>query len=183
MEGKATGQKSTPRERPESAKKYEVARDEELRRLELQRAEVEGIRARTAQFLAFVGAGTAFLVGSSLSSSDRDLVFYLIAGGATLISAFTIMTAISVFVGGVRPKRRMTARWSFTLRPGTVLRAVESDIEPTESQLNAYLARLYAKMADENLPVLNRLRLQYLTFLSVGSAQLLSWVSLLWVRG
>jgi hypothetical protein len=171
------------RERPEDVESYKLARAEELRILDLQRAQLESMRTRAAQYLAFGGAATGFLVGTGLSRADRDGLFFTIAGIATFVSFLTVALAVSVFVGGFDFRKRSASKWQFALPNGFVLRTAEADIRPNESQINAYLARSYWKLADANRPALTRVRLQYVVFLATGAFQLLLWVILLWARG
>lgn len=174
---------ATTRERSEDVASYKLARDEELRNLDLQRAQLESMRTRSAQFLAFGGAATGFLVGTGLAGAARDATFFWVAALATATSLLTVLMAIAVFLGGFSLRNASASMWQFALPHGFVLRAAEADIRPTESQINAYLARSYWQLADANRPAMHRLRFQYVLFLAVGSLQLLLWVTLLWIRG
>jgi hypothetical protein len=171
------------RERPEDVASYKLARDEELRSLDLQRSQLESMRTRSAQYLAFGGAATGFLVGTGLTHAQRDSMFFWIAGIATVFSLAMVVLAVCVFVGGFDIRARSASKWQFALPNGFVLRAAEADIRPTESQINAYLARNYWQLADANRPAMKRMQLQYVVFLAVGALQLVLWVILLWARG
>lgn len=163
---------------------YELARAEELRRLEHQRDELDSMRTRTSQYLAFVGAATGFLVGNGLESAHRDAVFYVIAAIASLISTVAIYLAITVFLGGGKLIGRGVGKYAFTLNSLVVLRTVEADVpHANPSQVSAYMTRLYAEMADGNAPVLDIARRQYRWFLGTGATQVLGWTILLWARG
>lgn len=163
---------------------YELARGEELRRLEHQRDELDSMRTRASQYLAFVGAATAFLVGNGLENADRDALFYAIAAFASLISATAIYLGVAVFLGGGKLAGGEVGKYAFTLNSLVVLRTVEADVpHANPSQVSAYMTRLYAEMADGNAPVLAAARRQYRWFLGTGASQVLGWTILLWARG
>src|SRR4051812_4074570 len=84
---------------------YKVALEEERRLLDRQRGNLDNIRARTLQFLAFIGASTAFLAGSSLNADTGKTPLFMtgaILGSVTwvamMLAAYAVVTA--------RPLRR-----------------------------------------------------------------------------
>lgn len=164
------------------AEVYELAREEELRRLDGQRAEVDAMRQRTAQYLAFVGAATAFLAGTGIKTPDRDAAFWWLAGSASMLSLAAIFLAVSVFLALALPALR-PADWQFVLRPGAVLQMIEADVRaPDAAQLNRHLITLYGSMSVHNEAALAKLRHLYVGFLTVGALQLLVWTALVWAR-
>lgn len=179
-----TADGSGAREPASDYPQYELARAEELRRLEYQRDELDSMRTRASQYLAFIGATTGFLVGNGLQSADRDTVFYVLAAIASILSGSAIYLGIAIFLGGGTLGRNTSGQYAFTLNSLVVLRTVEADVpHANPSQVSAYITRLYAEMADGNAPVLAVARQQYRWFLVTGATQVLGWTILLWTRG
>src|SRR4051794_11682018 len=79
---------------------YKIAFDESVRALKDQVDELSGIRTRLVSFLAFIGAATAFLVGSSLTRATRDGAFYGLASLGTILLIATIAIVIALLRPG-----------------------------------------------------------------------------------
>src|SRR3954454_17779051 len=75
-------------------KMYRVAYKESQRTLDDQADELTGIRTRAVQYLAFIGTATAFLVGASLKTFERDTPFYAISITATGLSVLMLVSVI-----------------------------------------------------------------------------------------
>src|SRR5688572_27166118 len=76
---------------------YEITYSEATRTLDDQAAEVSNARTRAVQFLAFVGAATAFLLGTAITgATQRDAVFYglAIAGSALALAGIACVAAL-----------------------------------------------------------------------------------------
>src|SRR5690349_1031373 len=70
---------------------YKVAYEESRRTLDDQADELNRIRDRAVQFEVFIGAATAFLVGTGLQAPHRDTTFRILAGVATAASVMMIL--------------------------------------------------------------------------------------------
>jgi hypothetical protein len=157
---------------------YKVVYEESQRSLDDQQDELKGMRDRAVQFSIFVGAATAFLVGTGLTAAHRDWVFYLIASVASLFS----VVSIGLLLALLKPSKRH--QWNYRLSSKTLISDwIESDVpEPTESQFMRALAKLYDDMQDENEKLLKPLRQMYQVLMAVGSLQLVFWAALIWIR-
>jgi hypothetical protein len=159
---------------------YRVAYEEALRTLEDQRDELNGVRGRAVQFLAFVGSATAFLAGTGLASStvqERGALFYTIGVIATLVSVGTVASCAIV----------LNPRWTFNLRiSATVLIDQWIDREvpgPTEPELLKALAQRLDGMRAENEAPLKALRRWFLTLIICGGLSVILWAALVWLNG
>lgn len=163
---------------------YELARVEELRGLDLQWKEAEGIRTRTAQYLAFIGATTGFLLAAA-PKSDKGLALWALAGLGTILALLAIFFAGCISLGR-SPRHPLKGRivWAFKLNPGETFSFAEQQLPgpPTEAQMANYLASKYAEMSHENQRPLLLLRKIYAAFLICGASQLLAWTTLVWVK-
>ncbi|HEX8004186.1 MAG TPA: hypothetical protein VF519_15970 [Mycobacteriales bacterium] len=77
---------------------YRIAFDEGRELLADQLAELSALRGRAVQFLAFVGTGSAFLVGTALGGK-RDQLFYSVAGIGSTLSVLTVVVAVHLLLG------------------------------------------------------------------------------------
>jgi hypothetical protein len=168
----------------DAASVYKLAQAEELRRLDLQWKEAEGIRTRTAQYLAFVGATTGFLVANA-PKSDKGLVLWVFAAVGTALSLLAIYFAWCVSLS-MDPRRPRTGRlkWSFKLTAGHTFTFAERQLPrpPDEAQMANFLASKYAEMSELNETALLRLRGTYAKFLVCGALQVIVWAALVWVK-
>lgn len=168
---------------------FELARQEELRLLELQRTQVDNIRTRTAQYLAFVGSASAFMAGSGLRAVDRDGWFYLAAGTATALSALSVALGCALF-GNINPakvlkksKRRLVWAWG-SKGGGHALAHARSQVPVVSaSDLAQKLADRYQTARRLNADKLLVVQQTFVWFLVAGSVQLLAWTIVVWTRG
>lgn len=185
--------------KPEWLDLYKSAYEEGRRLVDDQATQLDGMRQRAVQFLAFVGASTAFLVGSALSHMNaadippvRTWPFFLLAGGATTLSVVAVLLCVSVLLSWTRLSSRdddegFVETWHLKMRPGQVLWFLEPPPGTTaltgRSLANVYqaLARRYQQMADQNEEGLRRVRNRYLWLLLVGFFQLACWLTFTWV--
>jgi hypothetical protein len=156
---------------------YRTVYEESQRTLDDQNDELTEIRQRVVQFVAFVGAATAFLVGTSLRASSKDAVFYWLAAFATSLSCFTLALVVCVLVP--------FAKWEYRLSASVLIdKWIETDVPvPSEGQFLRALALRYDQMRQRNETALNRLRLAYVAVIVAGILQLSTWIVLSWVKG
>ncbi len=172
-------QRQKVRPNQENAALYRVAYEEGRRALDDQTAELENMRGRAVQFLAFVGVGTAFLVGAGLRAvrdADKDRLFYSLAVAAS------VATLVAILFTCLLMSRRIS--WGYRADAKAI---TESMIErqvpgPTEASLLRDLALACADNKNENDKVLKRLRARYLVVVIAGSVGIVLWSSLVWVR-
>jgi len=183
MEGDAD---PTPlRIRPDREDIYDEIRDEQRRELAGQRAELDSMRTRTSQFLAFVGSASAFLAGTGLTSVEqgsRDAVFFVLAGLATAGFASLAYFGIMVLLGsGGLPR---VGEFQFYVDSPKLLKKAETgEKAPSKAAFSRYMARVYEAMVEHNDPQVSRVRRSYIIALASGAATLSLWSVLLWVRG
>ncbi len=163
---------------------YEQIRQEQLRELEGQRAELDSMRARVSQYLAFVGAATGFLAGTGLTRvpvDNRDGWFYFLATLGTLSFLALTYFAVMVLIGsGGAPK---ASQFAFHLdSPKLLTKAETNGKHPSVPGFTRYLATAYGLMVKENEPLIRGVRRSYVVALSVGGFTLASWCILLWLK-
>jgi hypothetical protein len=160
---------------------YKVAFEESVRALEDQVEELTGIRQRLVGYLGFVGAATAFLVGSSLrpqvgGPTDRDAWFYVLAISGTSLMVVSIVCAIFLLWP------RLTKLSTTASAKLIIGRHIERELSPVQSESELYrsLALYNDGAVDENDTVLERARKFYFGAIVVGALQLCVWVVLVW---
>jgi hypothetical protein len=160
---------------------YKVAFEESVRALEDQVDELSNIRQRLVSYLAFVGAATAFLVGSSLkpqvgSSANRDAWFYALAiSGTSLMVVSVVFAILLLWPRLTKLSTTASAKMIIDLHIDRKLSPVKD-----EGELYRDLA-LYNDIAvDANDPVLKRARRFYFGAVVLGALQLCVWVALIW---
>ena len=156
---------------------YRDVYEESQRSLDDQQDELKGMRDRAVQFTIFVGAATAFLVGTGLTAAHRDWVFYLIASVASLFS----VVSVGLLLALLKPSKKH--QWNYRLSSKSLIADwIESDVPvPTEPQFLRALAMLYDDMQDENEILLKPLRQIYQVLMVVGVLQLILWAALVWI--
>lgn len=168
---------------PEKTAMYRVAYEEGKRTVDDQVAELDSMRQRSVQFLAFVGSATAFLVGSGLSAPTRGPLFLALALLASLLSIASILLVLCVLLTVVfRRGRPQRIAWNLRISARVL---VEHWVGPevgaaSESKYLRDLALQYDGMAMENDPNMRVVRRRYGWFLFIGSLQVLVWASLVW---
>jgi hypothetical protein len=170
---------------------YKLAYEESKRSLDSQTLELDSLRQRAVQFLAFIGAGTAFLVGSGLAVDARPFGFYLfsIAGTILLIIAMLVLGyvlfplhRVSVSTSGDKSKKRLrVAPWRGRLSGARLIAEVDRDIpKATEEAFTAALVKQYDRMLTSNLLTLKAVRRAYVTFVFCSVLELACWVIVVW---
>jgi hypothetical protein len=157
---------------------YRIAYEESQRALDDELDELKGMRDRAVNFMAFIGAATAFLVGTGLSSSNKDTAFYTIAGIAS--GLFAVVIVLLFFLLG--PSRRRP--WYNKISAGAIITEwIETDFPPNEAQLMRALAEKNDDSRIQNEKVLGSLRSRYQLIIAGGAFQLVLWAILVWVKG
>lgn len=156
---------------------YKAAYEEAKSGVEGQTSELDAIRQRAAAYMSFVGAATAFLVGTSLRlPTTRNLEFYVIAGIATSLSLLTVIFACLVLLP--------TRTWEQKLSGQDLVEGwIETDVPPTETLYFRALALLYDDMRAANETVLQQVRWRLTGVVVCGSLQVLAWATLAWYMG
>jgi hypothetical protein len=92
-------QSRTGTPRPEAMPMYRIAYDEGKRLVDTQLAELNGMRDRSVQFLAFVGSATAFLVGTSLGRVGEGTdIAYKTALTVSLAIAASVASLAAIYL-------------------------------------------------------------------------------------
>jgi hypothetical protein len=159
---------------------YQVAYEEGRRTLDDQTDELNRMRDRAVNFAVFVGAATAFLVGTGLQAPHRDSTFYAIAILASALSALMIFLLFRV----LNPAKVKKEFWNYRMSPKSLIQGwIETDVPvPSKAQFNRELARVYDDMVLKNEAVLGGLRTAYRWLIVIGSAQLMVWAALVWIK-
>jgi hypothetical protein len=163
---------------------YKLAYEEGQRTVDDQLSELDSMRQRSVQFLAFVGTATAFLVGTSLRAYPHSEIFFILAGAATALALATIGLCVAVLNASRKLWSPTPVDWSFRLSPSVLVKWIEPDVHPpSDADFYKHLALHYEEMATENDVPLHRIRNRYLTFLGVGFLQLTLWLAVAWIFG
>lgn len=173
------------RTRPGKLPLYQLAYDQSIRALDDQLAELEGMRQRTVQFLAFVGAATAFLAGAGLRASTRDWVFYLLAGFGSAVSVAAIVATLCVLASSrYQDKKFGRLIWDFRISGTKLVGLIEPEVGgPDEVDFLKFLAVRQDEMRTANETNLDVVRTMYYWALGLGGVQVLLWATLVWVKG
>jgi hypothetical protein len=168
---------------------YKIAYEEGKRLVDDQIAELDSMRQRSVQFLAFVGSATGFLVGTSLGRVGTNpglaygIAALILAIAASLASLVAIFLVVSILLA-LSKNRRGPIEWEFRLSPTVLVKMIEPDINPPdEVDFLRRLSLVCNEMHDYNEPHLARLRKFYTAFLSVGFFQLVLWAFVAWING
>lgn len=158
---------------------YRIAYQEAQRALDDQQDELKGMRDRSVQFTAFVGAATAFLVGAGLHPAHRDASFYALAGVASALSVALILLLLRLLIPS---SRRL---WHYRMSAKSLITGwIETDVPPpTEGHFLKALAEKYDQMREANEGLLGWLRISYRWLIAVGAIQVTLWAALVWVKG
>jgi hypothetical protein len=158
---------------------YQVVYEESQRTLDNQKEELNTVRDRTVQYSIFIGAATAFLVGSGLAAPHRGGSFYALAIIASLFSLIVIGLLLSIlspstkklWIEGVSSDY-LIANW------------IEKEVpRPSKAQFVRDLAIMNADSQRENEKLLAPLRARYRYLIAVGALQVVLWAALVWWKG
>jgi hypothetical protein len=164
------------REVAEAAPLYRIAYEASQRSLDDQLDELNRIRDRAVQFVVFVGAATAFLIGTGLKAPVRDSLFYVLASIGSLLSVAAIVLLFLLLNPHLSWSNRISAR-----------RLMSDWIEPqvpqmSEGDLLRALAGQYDDYRAANERLLGVLRFYYRSLIILGSVQVVVWAALVWAR-
>ncbi|HEX8092491.1 hypothetical protein [Jatrophihabitans sp.] len=155
---------------------YEIVYDEAKRTLDDQSAELNNVRTRAVQYLAFVGSATAFLAGAGIKDATRHLGFYSLASIATVLAlAVIILVAVLLNPWSTPLYKRVEPKIIVTT---WIEREVPS---PTKAEMLRELSLNFDKWQAANNERLGVIRKLYFSAIILGGLQLLAWASLVWV--
>lgn len=160
------------------AEQYRIAYLEGQRTLDDEQDELRGMRDRAVNFTAFVGAATAFLVGTGIQHVSKDALFYALASIASLLSVMLIALLLLLLV----PSKKKL--WHYRLSSRTLIEKwIDCDVPPPdEASLIRAMAMLYDDMHKSNEILLRSVRRFYWLLLTVGAAQVTLWAVLVWIK-
>ena len=160
------------------AEQYRIAYQEGQRTLDDEQDELKGMRDRAVAFTAFVGAATAFLVGTGLQQANKDSLFYALASAASLLSVISIALVLVLLM----PSKKKL--WHYRLSSKRLIEDwIECDVPPPdEASLIRAMAILYDGMHKSNEALLASVRRYYRWLIAVGAAQVTMWAVLVWVK-
>src|SRR5690242_14732728 len=95
---------------------YKASYEEGQRALDNQWDELQGMRNRAVMLTSFIGAATAFLVGTGLHTSQRDALFYTLAGLASALSVVYILLLLVL----LRPGQKK--QWTYRIEPKELIK-------------------------------------------------------------
>ncbi len=163
---------------------YKAAFEEGKRALADQLSELESMRTRAVQVLAFTGSATAFLVGAGLKPdpSHRTFWFFALAIAATLVSVLGIVNVMLLLISRAKGG---ALTWNFRVSSKIL---AEQWVSPqvgakTESRFFRDLAVHYDKMFEENKTAITWTQKKYRFVLVVCSTQIILWAALVWAFG
>lgn len=160
------------------AEQYRIAYQEGQRTLDDEQDELKGMRDRAVQFTAFVGAATAFLVGTGLQHVNNTPLFYALASSASLLSVIVIVLILALLV----PSKKKL--WHYRTSAKILVEEwIECDVPPPdEASLLRAMALLYDNMHRSNEILLTSTRRFYRSLIAVGAAQVTMWAVLVWIK-
>lgn len=164
-----------------------TAYEEGRKALDDQIAELDAMKQRTVQYMAFVASATAFLVGSALSADRvRSATFLKWATSATAVSilalVFLTFILLSIVWSPTGKKWLGRALWNFQVKPQVL---VEKWIAPELGAADAEefyedLALHYGDKLEENEKNLSQIRRWYWLVIVAGGLQVVLWVWVVW---
>lgn len=158
---------------------YRIVCQEGRRTLDDEQDELNGMRTRAVQFTAFVGAATAFLVGTGLLHvTDKDALFYALAATASALSAALIVFLFLL----LSPFARQP--WLYRMSTDRLINEwIDAEVpQPDEAMVLRELAFQYGEMHRGNELLLKSMRKWYLGIIVVGTAQVTTWAILVWLK-
>lgn len=158
---------------------YRIAYQEGQRTLDDEQDELNRMRDRAVQFTAFIGAATAFLVGTGLNASHKDALYYGLASAASALSAILIALLFLLLAPTFRHP------WHYRI---STKKMIDEWIEADVPQMDeAGLLREVALRFDDwhhlNEKMLRSIRTLYRWLIATGAAQVTVWAALVWIRG
>lgn len=183
---------------------YKLAYDEGKRALTDQLDELNGMRTKAVQFIAFVSTATAFLAGFGLRNTDRTLWFFLIAGAASALSLMAIFYLARILSPRIRNLSPKLRRWvpkiflpkglpdgeqlgvSFTIEANVIMddwiRGRELP-RRCEWVLLEEITHSYVALVEGNKPLVDQIRRNYGRMIVLGALGVITWAGLAWLGG
>jgi len=157
---------------------YRIAYQESQRTLDDEQDELNRMRDRAVAYTAFVGAASAFLVGTGLQAHGKDVLFYTLASIASALTASLIILLVALLT----PSKAKL--WHYRLSATSLIKGwIEADVPvPNEAAFIRALAIKYDDMHRENEILLKSLRQKYQWLIVCGTAQLTIWAALVWIK-
>jgi len=158
---------------------YQIVYEESHRTLDNQKDELNSIRDRTVQYAIFIGAATAFLVGSGLAAPHRDVSFYALAIIASLFSLMVIGLLFSI----LNPSTKHL--WVEGVSADYLIEnwVKKADPRPRKAEFVRDLAIMNADSQQNNQKLLAPLRTRYRYLIAAGALQVIVWAALVWWKG
>jgi hypothetical protein len=181
----------TRSERPEQSPRsdgsalYERAAGVGKDALDDQVSELDSMRNRSVQFLAFVGSATAFLVGTSLNGAVPRGPGFGITGAlgtlgilALLVILRSILTGTANWFGGAQ------MNWNYRLDPTAYTEWLDEQGSRVSAEVfYRHLAGVYRTQKVANEEYLKVIRARYFAFLVSSTSVLLIWGVVAWRYG
>lgn len=158
---------------------YQVVYEESQRALDDQKDELNVLRDRSVQFVIFIGAATAFLVGTGLQSLHRSTSFFILAGIASAVSLTTIGYLFAILNPATKTK------WAYRLSSDYLIADwIEKEVpRPSRAEFIRDLAVMNDDSQRENEKLLSPLRKRYRLLIALGALQVIFWAALVWWKG
>ena len=179
--GHVPGESEAARQAELYAKAAEIAKDS----LDDQLAELDAMRGRAVQFLAFVGSATAFLVGTAISGAEMRGGWFAAIGGAASVGFVALLVLLrSLLTGSARWWGGPAMDWNLRQDATTLTEWLdERGSRISQAAFYRYLVESYREQTVDNDGYLRALRRRYIAFLYLGSGGLLVWGALAWFYG
>lgn len=187
---------------PSFVEVYKTGFEEGKRAVDAQMSELESIRTRSMMFLAFIGAATSFLIGTSLGAATVSSWFFVLAVPATGLWLLTLILCLAVLMAPLRMRslftpwkwrsnpKLMVMNWQFRMnalsiisrpnpKPGT------EGIGRPDSEADVFqaLALRLQGMWQYNDAQMEKIRHRYWLFVVTGTVQMMMWTVLAWLYG
>ena len=178
---------------------YKVGFEEGKRAVDAQLGELEAIRSRSMVFLAFTGAATSFLIGTSLGASKVSFFFFALAIPATILWLLALILCLTVLIAPTKatdllspwkwwPKpQSMVMQWQFRMNPLSITirpNPTSGNSRPgSEADIFQALAVALDRMRQHNDDKMQLIRRRYWLFVITATFQLMLWTVLAWLYG
>lgn len=182
------GPDTPPRRRALSDKTtlYEVTLEEGRRALGDQSTHRESITQRIVQYLAFLGATGAFLVGTAMKGTlgPRPITFLLLSGVCALAFLICLLLTWSILTTSKQwwwPISSSGLPWINTILPRILHSWIHPEMgaKPNEADFLQALADQYESLIHHNERSLAVIRRRYCWFLGIGFVQLFTCLILI----
>lgn len=172
----------------ETAKLYKIAYDESVRTLRDQTETLSNIRQRLVQFLSFVGAATAFLVGAGIRPSEGADNRTELASSFYPLTYWGIGLMLVTLVATIALLCPIFWRLGVTSNARAIIEGSIDPVDPDEdavedeAELLHHLALFYSDNGEKNFTVLAWAKWVSFVAIICGVAQLGVWTTLVLVQ-